>query len=203
MFDYIIPFGQTCNISVLLQNCKLKKETSLFEWFITDSFKNISNVIKKLNAKESIRNFHTGTHLCIEYNDIYTGHYTLDEWDAIFKRRSERLLNTIKHNNNILFIRFEINNKNQYTYEDIEDFKNTIQTINPNNSNMKLLIISSDQTDIEHPFLIKKYCDRNVIYDDSMCIKETINTFFINTLKEVGCQTDQLTDIIFNDKSII
>ena len=99
MFDCIIPFGQTCNISFLLQNCKLKKETSLFEWFITDSLKNITGVIKKLNAKEPIRNFRTGTHLCIEYDDIYTGHYKLDEWDSIFKRRSERLLNTIKHNN--------------------------------------------------------------------------------------------------------
>jgi hypothetical protein len=203
MFDCIIPFGQTCNISFLLQNCKLKKETGLFEWFITDSLKNITGVIKKLSAKESIRNFHTGSHLCIEYDDIYTVHYKLDEWDAIFKRRSERLLNTIKHNNNILFIRFEINNKNQYTYEDIEDFKNTIQTINPNTHNMKLLIISSDQTDFGHPFLIKKYCERNLIYDDAMCIGEPLNTFFINTLKEVGYTTEQLSDITFNDKSII
>jgi hypothetical protein len=31
----IIPIGDTCNITFLLQNTKIKKQTTLFEWFVS------------------------------------------------------------------------------------------------------------------------------------------------------------------------
>jgi hypothetical protein len=48
MFDCIIPIGETCNITFLLQNAKIKKQTTLFEWFVSPNLNNITNILIKI-----------------------------------------------------------------------------------------------------------------------------------------------------------
>jgi hypothetical protein len=54
MFDCIIPIGQTCNITFLMQHKKLKKETSLFEWFISPTLRDITHVLIKIGNNEDM-----------------------------------------------------------------------------------------------------------------------------------------------------
>lgn len=202
-FDIIIPLGNSCNITFLLQNCKLKKYTTLFEQFITKNIHNITNVLLKIinnNDHDIIKVFNN--HIYIEDNNIFSGHYTIDEFIPIYKRRRDRLLECIKNNNNILFVRFDYDN--EINNKDIDDFQNAIKNINININNMKLLIISNNDLKLIHPFLI------NEIYDstdnDSYCKEEKINKFFLNTLQKVGYNINNVSDISFtinSDKSII
>ena len=77
-FDIIIPLGNSCNITFLLQNCKLKKYTTLFEWFITKNIHNITNVLLKIinnNDHDIIKVFNN--HIYIEDNNIFSGHWSL------------------------------------------------------------------------------------------------------------------------------
>ena len=93
MFDFILPLGQTCNISVLMQNAKIKTHTTLFEWFNSPNLRDITEILKliKDNKDDDIIK-QKGTHVLIGEN-IYSGHYNLDEFKTIYKRRRDRLLN--------------------------------------------------------------------------------------------------------------
>jgi len=201
-FDYIIPLGQTCNITFLLQNCKIKKETTLFEWFVTNNLKKISNVLYKIGKGEDINIKQKGQHIYMEDSDIFTGHYSMDEFIPIFKRRSERLKHCIQTNTRILFVRFD-RDKIKYTKEDIDTFIDSIKTINPNIENMRLLLITPNKEDIIHPYLINKSFISNyeTIYSDPYYTGELVNTFFEKLLKDIGYNMSQ-NEMVFHDKSI-
>jgi hypothetical protein len=158
-YTTIIPLGESCNISGLMQNANLKKETSLFEWFETTTLNKITDVINKIVSNNDINIYHSNN----QYNDIYidnetmrSHHYTVEQYKDIFNRRSQRFLNTIKTNNKILFIRFEDLYPTNYTFEDIDKFVESIKKINPNIDEMKLLLIGPGKLSFIHPFIIEK-----------------------------------------------
>lgn len=76
-FDCIIPLGESCNVTFLMQNCKLKKETSLFEWFVSENLNSITKVLNKIIDKTDteIIVHRSVRHIAINDNTIWTGHY--------------------------------------------------------------------------------------------------------------------------------
>jgi len=179
-FDCIIPVGATCNITFLLRNAKLNKETTLFEWFISDSLNNITNVLLELQTDYNIM-FSDTDKIYMLNRHIHTTHYTNDEFKDIFIRRRERLLNTIRSNKRIIFIRFEGIIYKKYTKSDIEDFIEAIQAINPQ-CDFKLLLISPTQDVPEHPLLITEFYDKHI--EDLYCKGKEVNDFFRHILEK-------------------
>lgn len=198
MFDCIIPIGQTCNISFLLQNAKIKKQTTLFEWFVSPSLRDITNILIKIGNKtdnDIIKK--KNNHIYIG-DEIYTGHYNYEDFKTIYQRRRDRMIDIIKSNNKILFCRFE-EKTSCYDKTDIDDFINSILIINPKLSKLNLLLITP-MIELEHPSLIK------IIYNnhknDPYCNGQEINNLFINTLESIGYNLENTSDILFTDKSI-
>jgi hypothetical protein len=201
-FDCIIPLGETCNITFLMHNCKLKKETSLFEWFVSENLNSITAVLNKIIDKTDteIIVHRTAKHIAINDNTIWSGHYTKEEFMPIYLRRRDRLLETIQKNNNILFVRME-GTSIKYTNKDIEAFASAIRRINPTCNGSQLLLISPTQSSLDHPFVIKEVYDGRIQSSDPYCTGHVINTLFTSLLKKVGYNLEDTLDTTFTDRS--
>jgi len=189
----IIPIGDTCNITFLLQNAKIKKQTTLFEWFVSKKLNYITDILNKLANHENPNLTIYGNYLFLD--SIYSDHYTLSNFNEIYKRRRDRLIETIVNNNDLLFIRFE-SNHNECVNE-IDEFINAVKRINPN-ANTKLFMIAPKK--IEHPLVHTELY--NAHSQDPYCKTNEINELFINGLLNMGYSMDT-TDLSFNDYSII
>ena len=201
-FDCIIPLGETCNVTFLIQNCKLKKETSLFEWFVSENLNSITKVLNKIIDKTDteIIVHRSVRHIAINDNTIWTGHYKKEEFVPIYLRRRDRLLETIQNNNNILFVRME-GSSIKYTNENIEAFASAIRRINPSCNGSKLLLISPHVSSLDHPFVIKEVYDGRIQSSDPYCTGQRINTLFTSLLKKVGYNLEDTSDTTFTDIS--
>jgi hypothetical protein len=178
----IIPLGETCNITFLMQNAGFKKETYLFEWFVSRKLPDITTVLLKIvtNTDQDIIK-QVGEHTYIENGNIFSGHYTAENFKFIYERRRDRFIETIKTELSLLFIRFEAS-KHIYTYKEIDEFIDAIHCINPDCS-IKLLLIHPEPYTLDHPCLIRKIYDKHA--EDLYCKGDQINTFFVNTLQEI------------------
>jgi hypothetical protein len=197
MFDAIIPIGQTCNITLLLQNAKLKKQTTLFEWFISPNLTHIIETINKIavNNNDDIVTEKKGNIFMGE--SIYTSHYSLEDYKPIYKRRRERLLDIIRSSKTILFCRFEAS-PIVYTKKDIDDFLNSILNINSNITDIKLLLITP-KLDLEHPNVMKVFYNKHST--DPYCKSDEINNLFADALQKIGYDCTQKVNTVFTDRS--
>lgn len=200
-FDSFIPLGETCNISFLTNNCKIKEATSVFEWFVTTSLKTITAIILKIAKGLDINIYQQADKIYIEDETVSSSHYTLDEFIPIFKRRSERFLEQIKQSKRLLFIRFEIREGLLYTLDDYKSFENCIRLINPS-IEMKLLLIRPDTCQVEYPNVIHKYVEYDTIHKDPFCVEPLLNSIFVTILNEVGYPVESKNDKVFIDKDI-
>jgi len=197
MFNCVVPIGDSCNITFLLQNAKIKKQTTLFEWFLSPNLRDITDVLIKIgNNTDSDIIKQVGTHVFIG-DKIYSGHYKYEEFNNIYQRRRDRLVNTIKENKKILFCRFELG-PIIYSKEDIDNFINSISIINSDLEDIKLLIISPEM-ELEHPSLIKLVYDKHS--SDPYCKSKEINDLFVNTLQKIGYDLEDTLDVCFTDIS--
>lgn len=200
VYDKLIPLGDGCNITLLLQSLNLKNETSLFEWFLSASFNDICRIILQLNNKSVNLSFFN-KNVYMGDTKIHSAHYTLDEYRAIFKRRADRFVDILKNNKNVLFIRFNLIEK--YTVSDIEKFVEAVKLINHNIDNMKLLIISNNEDfKINHPFVIQEFVNKEVeISIDSCADKNSkICTEVRKILDNLNFDTKQIYLKNFTDK---
>ena len=201
MFDAILPIGQTCNITFLLQNAKIKKQTTLFEWFISPNLKDITNVLIQIANKQDNdilqQQQEKNSHIFMGDN-IHSSHYNLEKFKLVYQRRRDRMLDIILSSKKILFCRFE-STSIEYSKEDIDNFINSLRLINKNLSEIKLLLITPG-LELEHPCLIK------VIYDkhstDPYCKSDEINKLFVHSLQKIGYDMNDTVNIRFNDNSV-
>lgn len=197
MFDCIIPIGQSCNITFLLQNTNIKKETTLFEWFVTPTLDAITELLHKIgtNTDSDILTI-KDNHIYMN-NSIYSGHYTLDNFKDIYLRRKTRLLKAIQTNTKLLFCRIDTVD-DTYTSESIDNFINSILQINPALQDIKLLLIGP-RFDFDHPRVIKLICslEKLDIYSKNTELIE----LFINKLNEIGYNTTDRSTEVFTDLS--
>jgi len=195
-FDIIIPLGESCTITWLLNSSHFKKETTLFEWFITNSLLDIVNVMNNIinEVDTPILKIDTGINIFMNNTNIRSTHYTVEEYLPIFKRRAKRLYDAIKNNKRILFVRFVRGippdiHEVPHTYEDISKFVSTIEKINPDTSQMKLLKIhqTPHKDYVEHPFIIYKYYEGLNVSDDNLQLSQSdITNTFTKMVNDVG-----------------
>lgn len=197
MIDCILPIGQTCNITFLLQNAKIKRHTTLFEWFVSPNLIDITNILNKIanNTDDDIIK-QKGNTIYIGDN-IESNHYTYENFKLIYQRRRNRLLNIILSSKKILFCRFE-GTPITYCKEDIDNFIKTVLSINENLEDIKLMLITPD-LEFEHPSVIKVWYDKHK--DDPYCKSKEINDLFTNTLHTLGYDIKDTVDTMFTDMS--
>lgn len=202
MYDCIIPLGQTCNITFLLQNAKLKKQTSLFEWFVSNHLNHITSVLQKIveHTDTDIISV-SGGYVCIGDDTIFSEHYKLAEFQEIYKRRRDRFIETIRASKSILFARFDGTLVPPYSSEEIDNFLQVIRRINPEIEKATLLLISMNPTKIEHPSVAQFFYTEHA--SDPYCRGYHINSLFMNALKSVGYNVADTTAQRFTDKSLI
>jgi hypothetical protein len=144
--DYIyILLGTCCRISNTIINLNLKKKTGLFEWMRSEKFTDILSIVKKVVNNEPVE-ITSRSELpnddFLADTEIRSTHCR-GNFDEIFKRRSARFLDDIKSNNKIVFIR------DDYVYnvtkENIEEFKQYIEKVNPKCKYNILLLSPSDK----------------------------------------------------------
>ena len=197
MFDCIIPIGSTCNISFLLQNANIKKQTTLFEWFVSPNLRDITNVLITIanNQDEDIIQS-KGSHIYIGEN-IYSSHYNLDNFKRIYQRRRNRLLDIILSSKKILLCRFEYESI-EYSKEDIDSFFQSLLSINKNLVDIKLMLITPGLK-LEHTDLIKILYNKHK--SDPYCESKEINDLFVNSLEKIGVDVKDTNDTKFTDIS--
>lgn len=192
----IIPIGDTCNITFLLQNAKLKKQTSLFEWFVSKKLNHITEVLLKISNNEHPSFSVKGKYIL--FDNVYSDHYKLPEFIQTYIRRRDRLIDTIKNNSTLLFVRFE-SFVNNYTTE-VDDFIRAVKKINPSPElDIKIFFIAPKK--IDHPSVFTAIYDKHA--QDPYCKTSEINELFINGLKQIGYNINDINLLEFNDMSII
>ena len=144
----IIPIGSCCEVTYKTEKLEIKNERSLFEWHFSFNFKDIFEVFKKIsNEEELIFSTKHCLNVGIDNTDIYTSHYrVLEKYKDIMNRRKQRLIDNIKGDDNVLFIRQITDNGVSVfpTSEEIEEFKSYIYKLNPNCKYKILLVIYTE-----------------------------------------------------------
>ena len=212
-FDTLMPLGCHCNITYLLQHLNLKKETTLFEWFQSDTLSAINDTLSKidwLNPNTDLVTVLNAKEIQVGNKDLTSMHYTMDEFKPIFLRRVERFYSTIQTNDRILFIRLNISYF-KTSLEEIEQFMSIIESMKLNNANvhkMKFMLISTvvnkeDFVPIQHERVIHHYILRNEVDDPIMKndinVQKKLRTFLI----EAGYNIDDIKKAEWTDRSDI
>ncbi len=157
----IILMGRCCRISFDMIEIQLKSETSLFEWVWTDTLSDINFIIEKLIKDEPIKINRIDGNNYMEGTNIKTSHYINRNYEEIVLRRSQRLMNDIKNEEEILFIRDD--KLSTIRFEEIEDFFKLIRSINPSLS-FKMLLLSDKEhfNEFIYPNLYHKIYDKSL-----------------------------------------
>ena len=133
MYNKIIPLGSNCGITFILQHLKIKKETSLFEWFRSGSLSSINKVVQHIHDHGINYNI-----VCknVDYitffgdrtqNAVKTSHYKIKNFKDIYIRRAQRFMDNIKNEQSLLFIRIDSEVSSPTKKTDIENFINIIK----------------------------------------------------------------------------
>jgi hypothetical protein len=139
----IILIGRCCRIILDMIDIGLKDKSLLFDWTWTDTLSEINTIIQKLinNIKIETKRI-DGNDYLVDTN-IKTGHYINKDYNEIVKRRSERFMNYIRKNDEILFIRDDL--LTTIKTEEICEFYSLVKKINPV-LNFKLLLLSNEDS---------------------------------------------------------
>lgn len=137
----MILIGRCCRISNLTRNVGFKSATSLFEWCWTDTLNEINTILKKLINGEEIKIVRKGENDYMVDTNIKTNHYINSDYSCIVNRRSKRLMDDIKQNKQVLFIRDDLLGTIQIP--EIEEFIALIKSINPK-LEFKILLLSKE-----------------------------------------------------------
>lgn len=137
----IILLGEGCNISWNMQKINLKGKSSIFEWFLSVSFKDINFIIDKIlnDIPITINKRNNERDIYLDTTAIRSAHYSLDNFPEILKRRVTRFKDDILSDEPILFIREE-HSSYKTTESDINTFKSLITKFNPN-CDFRLLLL--------------------------------------------------------------
>jgi hypothetical protein len=168
----------------------------LFEWFVSPSLNNITNVLTKIINNEDNDIIYEKPNYVFIGDAIHSSHYTCENFKIIYQRRRDRLISLIKSSKKIIFCRFE---GDVTTKEDIDNFINVIVSINPNLEDVKLFLITFN-LELEHPNLVKLIYDHHNA-NDIWCESEKLIKLFINKLNDIGYNVEDKSDICFTDVS--
>lgn len=162
MTSTFIPLGYHCNVTMLTEQLKIKKETCLFEWLDGNRLQYLTDVVNsiKVNIDTNIIKGHD-KNLYILNEGLVTYHYGINEYKTIFERRANRFLEKIKESSEIIFIRVNPINSNQTSVDEINKFCQSIWSIN---SNLKItfLLINTVNKEEDNSNLCKEQLLENI-----------------------------------------
>ena len=186
MNNNIIPLGDNCTTSWLLDSCNIERETGLFEWCRSDNFRDIIDTINNINNIEAY-NYKLPGNVCIKGTDIYTSHYNLNQFSDKVKRRSQRLIDMIKSDIELLFIRRDYWNA-MLTEQDFDDFDKAVKTINTE-CKYKLLLLNTKGDLITYKNVIHKMVEVNTMEEPKEIKKNSEDiALWKNIFSELGIQ---------------
>ncbi len=138
---HIIPLGDGCSVSWLLDSCYFTRQTGLFEWCRSDYFKDIIYAINNIDNIEA-EPYKLPGNVCIKETDIHTSHYPFYSFKDKIKRRAKRFIDMVKSDTEILFIR-RAYYTNITSINELEEFDKAIKNINPH-CKYKFLLLQSN-----------------------------------------------------------
>lgn len=210
MSSVVIPVGYNCNVTMLMQQLQIKKETTLFEWFESCNLQAITDVINsiKTDIDTNIIGGENNTVFLIN-RKIYSNHYTVEGFKPIFIRRATRFLDTLKNTTDVIFTR--INVVGRYTTEsELVNFCSAIHSINSDLKITFLLIDIVKTEDQNKPLSIDKLSpsirlfQRHFLVDDCkdrwLRNEPIVHNIFYNYLLEAGYIPSVKCDKKFTDK---
>ena len=211
MSNQFIPLGFNCNITFVAQDIKLKHETSVFEWLQSHRLQYLADIVHTM--KDGIdTSIITGKDhdVHVLHNDVYTFHYTLEEYKVIFERRGRRFLDTVKNSAELLFVRINPNSYYTTTEEEINNFCEQIHAINPSLHIKFLIIHTVEDLSTYTPLDESKIC--NITFMQREFLKEdcpdeylnknpVIQQKFLEYLEDLGVDTTLTSDIQFDDRT--
>lgn len=135
--------GNACAIKQsIVKYTKNSNETQFFDWLVT-SMKSVNQILENtpiiFESTYIYPNISNNTSIKFKNFDLLTSHHdickfndnSINEITEKYTRRYERLINTIKEQQNIYFIRY-CKNSNNIEEEEIIKFHKNINNINPN-----------------------------------------------------------------------
>jgi hypothetical protein len=173
--------GPACAVAVSIKNHfynNINYKTNMFD-YLEISLESINQILNTYTDHDSDSNsiynkLHNNTHIYLNhdnnysivfknFNKIISHHdlhinYTDNDYNEVinkYKRRFNRLIETIKNEDIVYFIRYGNDN-----YEEITNFLNNIQRIN---ENLKVIYIQVDYNELSNP-IVKIHNDKYHIY---------------------------------------
>lgn len=174
---HIILLGRCCRISFDFEKIGLKQQSSFIEWTDSTYFSDVNTVLKKYietSNVDIVRNEDGNDY--VGNTRIRTVHYLTTNYKTIFNRRIIRFIEQIKQNDEILFVRDDCSNT--ITSDEINDFKNIIETLNPTCKYNILVVSETINNDIFYiNKVFNKTYDVNKYIDYILEITKTPLTF--------------------------
>jgi len=190
--------GNACAVRQSIINYTQQSgETQFFDWLVT-SMKSVNQILENtpIIFENNYRSQPNSMKISINFKnfDLLISHHDICEFNANsineitekYNKRYERLINTIKLNNKINFIRYCKNQEN-IEKEEILIFYKNINNINPNLVFNYILISDSNELIIPDNLLLKDnfiYINLNNYIDDDI-LNETNNYYKI--IKKYKC----------------
>jgi hypothetical protein len=191
--------GNACAVKQSIINYSNNKETQFFDWLVT-SMKSVNQILENTsiifettyiypNALNTTTINFKNFDLLVSHHDINVfNNNSINELTEKYTRRYERLIRTIKEQENIFFIRY-CKNSDNLEYEEIIKFYKNINIINPNLI-FKFILISDDNNLIIPTTIINDnfmYINLNDYLDDDI-LKE--QNEYIQIIKKYKCIFD-------------
>lgn len=207
MNDAFIALGYHCNITFLTKQLNIHRETGLFEWFESRKLQHITdivNIIKNEINTDIIQNSSPG--ICINHNEVFSYHYSLEDYKPIFERRAKRFLDVIKKSSEVIFVRVNPTETQcipteKTTIEEINNFCQAIKSIN-SEIKIKFLLVNTienesvdwrlDETNlISNVFLLQRYLKVSDVQGDHYHTNtnEKLSKIFETYMEEIGYNT--------------
>lgn len=152
----IVPLGNSCAVTHTTQHLQIKKETGLFEWFVSRRLQMITNVINKIKVKIDPKIIYGRPNksekiVCINCHGITSTHFRTKTFKPIFRRRAARFLKTIRESKQIIFVRLKepAHSGAPATLSEFKNFYASILSINPS---LKIKFLLIDIVDSKKQF---------------------------------------------------
>lgn len=139
----IITLGSCCRVMWTLQNMDLRQQSCLFDWMKSDYFSDVLRILQLLADNQTItyrKDYDIGQDDFLHDTRIRTLHYN-GRIEEVFTRRSQRFLDDVRSEQNILFLREDPDGIHT-TNSELENFEKIILQINPK-CNFKMILMTS------------------------------------------------------------
>jgi len=193
-FDVLIPLGGCCLATYVTRTCGHNTGNSPYSWISIPEFADVVSTMEKFPTDFDISDEKYVGYPQLHCKDfkIWLSHYTKEQAVDICSRRHQRMIDIIKSDKKILFLRVNHYSDN-INVELLNDFDRVVKKINPD-VNYKILVVDEYPTHNEiqekhHPNMIYKYYVGDIIfsgkYQYAMQCDMSNNLHFWNFMKDM------------------